>query len=418
MAPVADLIHHPKNPNQHSEGQLDFIRKVIEHQGWRSPLIISNLSGFVVCGNGRLMAARLMGLETVPVDRQDFANEADEIAHLLADNKIASMAELDNDILKGVLSELDTGAIDMDLTGFADAEIEELMTQFHVDEENDAEPKIDQSKELQKKWGTKLGQIWELGDHRIACGDSTSAGVVGQLMGRGLADCVFTSPPYGVGIDYGEYLDTFENLRELLPKLSAGWMGVVQDGGFAVVNFGDIISAGKIVGTDGPCEYPMALEYWPAFRASGWVLWSRRIWCKPAAGTGSMQCISSNRAATNWEHVWTWKKEGVPVVGSQISGEYASQKGWFDTIHDHHLEVGLDTHAAGMPRAVALRMLAIHSRTGAIVFEPFLGSGTTLIACENLGRKCRAIELAPEYVAVSIQRWVDVTGKEPQLVDG
>ena len=134
MATVADLIHHPKNPNQHSEGQLDFIRKVIEHQGWRSPLIISNLSGFVVCGNGRLMAARLMGLETVPIDRQDFANEADEIAHLLADNKIASMAELDNDLLKGVLSELDTGAIDMDLTGFADAEFEQLMTQFHVDE--------------------------------------------------------------------------------------------------------------------------------------------------------------------------------------------------------------------------------------------------------------------------------------------
>jgi ParB-like chromosome segregation protein Spo0J len=143
MMPVVDLKHHPQNPNQHSEGQLRFIQKVLAHQGWRSPLIVSNLSGFVVCGNGRLMAARAMGLDEVPVDRQDFASEADEIAHLLADNKIAAMAENDNDLLKEVLLELDTGALDMDLTGFDSSELENLMTQFHPEDE-DEQPRLDE----------------------------------------------------------------------------------------------------------------------------------------------------------------------------------------------------------------------------------------------------------------------------------
>lgn len=146
MMPIADLKHHPQNPNQHSEGQLRFIQKVLAHQGWRSPLIVSNLTGFVVCGNGRLMAARAMGLDEVPVDRQDFASEADEIAHLLADNKIASLAELNNDLLKDVLIELDTGAIDMDLTGFDSSELEKLMTQIHLDETDEGASVVEKIK--------------------------------------------------------------------------------------------------------------------------------------------------------------------------------------------------------------------------------------------------------------------------------
>jgi ParB-like chromosome segregation protein Spo0J len=162
MAPVADLIHHPKNPNRHSDAQLKFIRKVIEHQGWRSPLVVSNLSGFVVCGNGRLMAARSMGLEVVPVDRQDFASEADEVAHMLADNKIAAMAENDNDLLKEVLLELDTGELDMDLTGFDSSELEDLMTQFHVEAPEDF-PEVDENLET-KHTCPKCGYKWSGGE--------------------------------------------------------------------------------------------------------------------------------------------------------------------------------------------------------------------------------------------------------------
>ena len=124
---VTDLKHHPQNPNQHSEGQLRFIQKVLAHQGWRSPLIVSNLTGFVVCGNGRLMAAREMGLETVPVDYQDFETEADELAHILADNRIATLSEMNFEMAAGLLDELNGAGFDLDLTGFQDFEREPLL---------------------------------------------------------------------------------------------------------------------------------------------------------------------------------------------------------------------------------------------------------------------------------------------------
>ncbi len=124
---VEDLTHHPQNPNQHSNAQIEFIAKVLRHQGWRSPLVVSNLSGHVVCGNGRLMAAREMGLETVPVDYQDFETEDDELAHILADNRIATLSEMNFEMAAGLLDELNGAGFDLDLTGFQDFEREPLL---------------------------------------------------------------------------------------------------------------------------------------------------------------------------------------------------------------------------------------------------------------------------------------------------
>ena len=250
-----------------------------------------------------------------------------------------------------------------------------------------------------------------MGQHRLLCGDSTNRQHIVRLMNGEKADCVFTSPPYGVGVEYDTYQDTIENLRRMLPVLAEMWYGIVADGGFAVVNFCDIVSGSKAANAAEVCEYPMALEYWPAFRSAGWFLWSRRVWCKPCAGTGSMQCISSNRASTNWEHVWTWKKSGPPMFTSQTSGEYPSQSGWFDTSHDHKLTVGLDVHGAGMPVVVAVRGVLWHSRTGGIVVEPFCGTGTTLIAAEQMGRRCYGMEISAQYCDLIVDRWQRFTGR-------
>ena len=236
--------------------------------------------------------------------------------------------------------------------------------------------------------------------------------MVSNLLGKKKIHCVFTSPPYGVGVDYGDtYVDSFENLRKSLKILAESWAKIVVAGGFAVVNFGDIVSARKFLETDEPCEYPMALEYWGPFRGAGWLLWSRRIWCKPVSATGSLQCVNSNRAATNWEHVWTWKKPGKPIVERQTSGEYASQNGWFDSI-GNPLGIGLDVHGAGMPVKVALHGISNHSHEGDNVLEPFCGTGTTLIAAEQLGRRCYAIEISPAYCDIIIARWEKFTGKK------
>lgn len=123
MADVTSLIPNPRNPNKHGDKQIALLAKIIRHQGWRAPITVSKRSGFVVTGHGRLEAAKLLQVELVPVDEQDFATEADEWAHLIADNRIAELAEIDEGELKGLLSELEAAGTDMDLTGFDVSEI-------------------------------------------------------------------------------------------------------------------------------------------------------------------------------------------------------------------------------------------------------------------------------------------------------
>ena len=125
---LINLVPHPKNPNTHSEEQIRLLSKIIQHQGWRNPIVISKRSGYIVAGHGRLMAAELLGLNEAPVDIQDFETEADEMAHLVADNRIAELAEVDRSALADIIAELDTGDIDLELTGFEIPDIEEIMT--------------------------------------------------------------------------------------------------------------------------------------------------------------------------------------------------------------------------------------------------------------------------------------------------
>ena len=128
LADVTTLVANPRNPNKHGDAQVALLAKIIRHQGWRAPITISKRSGFIVTGHGRLQAALLLQVEKVPVDEQDFATEADEWAHLIADNRIAELADVDRAMLRDLAEELDTGDFDMDVTGFDYAALEELMT--------------------------------------------------------------------------------------------------------------------------------------------------------------------------------------------------------------------------------------------------------------------------------------------------
>ena len=135
LADIANLIPNPRNPNKHGDKQVAMLAKIIRHQGWRAPIVVSKRSGFIVTGHGRLEAAKLLGVQSVPVNRQDFATEADEWAHVIADNRIAELAETDDALLKELLAELD-GKIDMDLSGFDAGELERVINCFHADEVN------------------------------------------------------------------------------------------------------------------------------------------------------------------------------------------------------------------------------------------------------------------------------------------
>lgn len=136
LVPIEEIVENPKNPNTHSNHQLKLLGKIITYQGWRLPIVVSSRSGFIVRGHGRLMCARQMGLECVPVSYQEYDTEAQEHADLIADNRIAELAEIDRDQLKDIIEELDSGELDLDVTGFDNSSLEQLMSQFHQDEDN------------------------------------------------------------------------------------------------------------------------------------------------------------------------------------------------------------------------------------------------------------------------------------------
>jgi len=158
---IEKVTGHPRNPNKHGDEQIALLAKIIKASGWRNPICVSNRSGFIIKGHGRLMAARVLGVTHVPVEYQDYATEAEEYQDMIADNRIAELAERDMGIIKDLLEELDTGANDMDLTGYAEAEIERLMTQFHVEEANAPELKDGDRAPFRQATFTLHDEQWE-----------------------------------------------------------------------------------------------------------------------------------------------------------------------------------------------------------------------------------------------------------------
>lgn len=165
---VGELKPYPRNNKKHPDQQLDLMCKAIKAQGWRAPITVSNQSGFIVRGHGRLEAAKRLGLNAVPVDFQDYASPAAEQADRIADNKLAELAEYDMDALKEELLELDTGALDMDITGFDAGALETLMTQFHVDEVGAPELKDGDRAPFRQATFTLHDEQWEAVEAAIA----------------------------------------------------------------------------------------------------------------------------------------------------------------------------------------------------------------------------------------------------------
>jgi len=165
---IETVTGNPRNPNKHPDKQVALLAKIIRAQGWRAPITVSTRSGFVVRGHGRLEAAKLLQVATVPVERQDYATEAEEYADMIADNRIAELAEPDNALLKDILQDLDTGAFDMDLTGFDVGEMERLMTQFCVEEVDAPELKDGDRAPFRQATFTLHDEQWEEVEAAIA----------------------------------------------------------------------------------------------------------------------------------------------------------------------------------------------------------------------------------------------------------
>lgn len=383
IADVTSLIPNPRNPNKHGDTQVALLAKIIRHQGWRAPITISRRSGFIVTGHGRLEAAKLLQVEQVPVDEQDFATEADEWAHLIADNRIAELADADRAMLRDLAEELDTGDFDMDLTGFDAAGLEELMTAAPPEGDADAEPQIDKAAELNKEWKVQPGDLWHIGEHRLLCGDSTKADDVARLLGEDKPMLMVTDPPYGVKYDPSWRAEAGVNKNQ-------GKMGKVENDDNA-----DWTESWRLFPGDAAYVYhadAKASIVQASLEAAGFAIRAQIIWAKDR--------MAMSRGDYHWQHEPCW---------------YAVREGGKGHRNDDRTQTTLWNiparddagHGHGTQKPLECMARPIRNHHSEMVYDPFLGSGTTMVACENLKRKCRGIEISPDYCAVILQRMKD-----------
>lgn len=228
IVPIKDLRPNPKNPNQHPPEQIKLLASIIRATGWRAPITVSKRSGLVTKGHGRLMAAQLDDLTDAPVDYQDYASEAEELADLTADNRIAELATTDNKMLAEVFADIDTGEIPFMLSGYTEEEYGNLVTALsealHDDEsekeDGDTEPEAPPEEPF-----TEPGDLWLLGAHRLYCGDSLKMGDVQKATDGQRADLVFTDPPYGMGKESDGVQNDNQNQNDLL-EFNKKWIAL------------------------------------------------------------------------------------------------------------------------------------------------------------------------------------------------
>ncbi len=372
LAKVDVLKENPKNPNKHPDSQIELLAKNIKYLGWRHPITVSKRSGFIVAGHGRLMAAKKLGVKIVPVDYQDFNSDADEIAVLVADNRLAELSETSEDDLKKILSELD-GEIDIDLTGFSETDVEQLMRDI-----SDNSPLDEDVPEVSENPITRFGDLFEFGEHRLLCGDSTDAEQVRKLMGGDIADMVFTDPPYNVDYGDGERKIENDNLGNEFPQFLEK----------VIKNLFEF-SKGAIYICMSSSEID-ALQ--STFRKLGGHWSTFVIWAKDTFTLGRSDYHRQ------YEPILYGWKEGVShyFCGDRSQGD----------VWEFPKPKKNDVHPTMKPVELCERAVQNSSKPNDIVLDLFGGSGSTLIACERTKRKCRMMEFEPKYCDVILKRYL------------
>ena len=361
--------------------------------------MVSTRSNFIVAGHARLKAAELLKVKEVPVDFQDFESEADEYAHLVADNRIAELAEADNTVLAELIKELEEAGVSSELAGFTAEDLQELIKDIGIDEgDEDAEVSEELADQLEEKWGVKEGQLWELGDHKILCGDSTSEEDVSDLLEHEKPNLMVTDPPYGVEYD--------ANWRNEATRADGTPIGASATGKVSNDGNADWSEAWKLFEGDVAYIYHAGNKAHIVAKSlceAGFEIRSQIIWNK------NNFAISRCDYHPKHEPCWYVVRKGKK---GNWQGDRTQSTVW-DIPKPQKSETG---HSTQKPVECMARPIRNNSAPGDLVYEPFSGSGTTIIACENLKRKCRAIELEPGYVAIAIERWHEATGREPKLI--
>lgn len=372
MLDIEKIVRHPRNNNMHPIEQIEAFERIIEKKGvWRVPLIISKKSGYLVSGHCRLTVAENLRLEKLPVVYQDFENEADEYQFLTFDNEIARWAELNRHEVHLALEEIE--GLEIDDLGIKDWN---LKTEYQEIEGEDDAPAIDETKTI-----TSLGDVWILGNHRVMCGDSTVVTDVEKLMDGQKADMVFTDPPYGYS-----YKSNYQNKHEMLENDDKILDFLPLCNGFMADN-----------ATMYLCTSYQVVDKWKNliednFNFKNLIVWKKNNWSMGDL-TGAFAC--------QHEIVLFASKGKNKIIGKRDSDVWQ-----FDRVPPK-------LHPTMKP--VQMIEYAMSKWQSGQVMDLFLGSGSTLIACEKTNRKCYGMELDPKYVDVIIKRWQEFTGKHAIL---
>ncbi|WP_363798441.1 site-specific DNA-methyltransferase [Lysobacter firmicutimachus] len=386
LRPIAALIPFARNARTHSDAQVAQIAASIVEFGWTNPILVDGDNG-IIAGHGRLLAARQLKLAQVPVIELAHLTPAQKRAYVIADNRLAETAGWDEDLLRLELAELRDVEFDLDLLGFTDAELDELLTDGDQAglTEDDAVP------EVQEQPVSRRGDVWICGSHKVLCGDATDAADYGALLGDELVDMTFTDPPYNV--DYAN------NPKD---KLRGKHRPILNDnlGG----DFGAFLEAccTQIVAlTKGAIYIAMSSSeldrLQTAFRAAGGRWSTFVIWAKNKFTLGHADY------QRQYEPILYGWRDGTERYwcGARDQGDV-----WFIDRTSKN-----DLHPTMKPVALVERAIRNSSKSRDLVLDPFGGSGTTMIACEKAGRRARLIELDPKYVDVIVRRWQGHTGQ-------
>jgi DNA modification methylase len=427
--PIDRLIDYARNPrkNDHAVEQM---AAVITEFGFRIP-VVAKSTGELVDGHLRLKAARKLGLKTVPVVLADELSDAQIKAFRLLANRSASWAQWDDALLALELEDLRLADFDLSLTGFEEGEITRLLADELDSDDADQEPDATKSDAADDVPDapvvpvSRSGDVWAIGPHRLICGDATDPAVVAALMQGDAARLCFTSPPYG-------------NQRDYTSGGIGNWDGLMRsvfvnvpmtDDGQVLVNLGLIHRDNEVV------------PYWDAWlgwmRTQGWRRFAWYVWdqgpgmpgdwsgrlapsfefvfhfnrtsrkphkivpCKHAGQESHLRADGSSTAMRSKAgEVGGWAHKGQPTQDTRIPDSVIR-------VMRHKGKIGQDIdHPAVFPVALPEFVIEAYSDTGDLVFEPFGGSGTTMLAAQRTGRICCSVEIAPEYVDVAIKRFL------------
>nr|WP_298930348.1 DNA methyltransferase [uncultured Erythrobacter sp.] len=404
--PAASLVPDPRNARTHPKRQIEQIIASIKAFGFTNP-ILADPDGNLIAGHGRLRAAKEMGLAEVPVIELAGLSEAQKKALRLADNKIALNAGWDMEILKLEMAELTMPEIDIDLglTGFSSGEIDVVL-------EESPDPDDEVIPEVPIEPRVRTGDIWQLGEHRIACGDGRDTEFLMQLVGEGQQiDCAFLDPPYNVKINGN--VNAAGRHREF--AMASGEMTENEFRTF----LSDTLGACAKVSRDGAVHFVcMDWRHMDDVTASVTDVYDKLlnicVWNKSNAGMGSLY-------RSKHEMVFVYRVGDTPHTNAVELGKHGRNRtNVWDYASVNSMKGSrredLALHPTVKPVAMVADAICDVTRQGELVLDIFLGSGTSLIAAERVGRAFRGLDIDPAYVDVAMTRWTQVTGKEPKLV--